>query len=60
MARKLTVEELQTMIQEELGEPRDPAKLKIKQKGWGEAELEEPIDWIKILKIKENLIKAFE
>ena len=53
MARKLTVRQIQEMIEAELGEPEDPAKLKVKAQPWNEAEPVGKIDWIKNLSIKE-------
>lgn len=53
MARRLTVEELQRMIEQELGAPRDLEKMKIMSKGWEQADIAGQIDWVKSLKIKE-------
>lgn len=53
--RKLTVEEIKTMIKEEL---KDAQGKKVKQakevdKGWGAADVENQVKWTDALKLKE-------
>jgi hypothetical protein len=53
--RKLTVDEIKEYIKEEFGKAKKAADVKAKEldRGWGDAELENEIEWAKKLKLKE-------
>ena len=58
--RKLTVDEIKVYMKEEFGKAKEAEKVKAKEapKGWGDAEIEGEINWLKALKLKEFFNKA--
>ena len=57
--RRLTVDEIKSHIKEEFEKAKDLSKVKAKElpKGWGDSDLENEIDFIKALNIKEYFKK---
>ena len=53
--RKMTVDEIKQCIKEEFEAAKDASKTKLQEPpgGWGDAELENEIEWVKALDIKE-------
>jgi hypothetical protein len=53
--RRLTVDEIKAYLMEEFGKAKEVSDVKAKEveKGWGDAELEKTIDWVKTLQLKE-------
>jgi len=56
--RKITMQELKQIVAEEFKDEVGPEKLIIKQKPWWKADIENQVDWLKALKIKEFFIKS--
>ena len=56
-SRRLTIDELKQYIKEEFGKVKDVEDVEAKVKPWGDAEIENEIDWIKKLNLKEFLDK---
>ena len=53
--RKLTIDEIKELIREGFGKAKDVSDTKAKEdeKGWGNADVENQIDWVDTLKLKE-------
>lgn len=53
--RRLSVDEIKQYIQEEFGKAKEASDVKAKEceHGWGDAELEKEINWVKTLKLQE-------
>jgi len=58
-SRRLTIDELKACIKEEFEKAKDANKVKADQKNkhWADAEIEQEIDWVKALKLKEYFDK---
>jgi len=56
--RKMSLEEVKALVGEEFEKAKDACDTKAKEvdDGWGKAELEKEMNWMKILSIKEWLI----
>lgn len=53
--RRLTVDEIKNIVEQEFGKAKDANKVKAKDapRGWGDAEIENEVNWIKALNLKE-------
>lgn len=53
--RRLSVDEIKAIVKEEFGKAKEASDVKAKEVegGWGDAEIENEIDWVKKLKLKE-------
>ena len=52
--RKITVDELKSIVKEEFGKAKSVADVKAKEvRYWGAADLANEVDWVKSLKIRE-------
>lgn len=60
--RRLTVDEIKTLVHEEFGKAKDVCDVKAKEleKGWGDAEIAKEIEWVKTLDLKEYFDKERE
>lgn len=58
--RKISIDEIKNIVLEEFGKAKDAKSVKVQDqpKGWGDAELEKEIDWVKKLDLKEFFIKS--
>ena len=59
MARKLTIKELKKIIEAEKKKPQRPEEVEVKQRPWWDVDgaMENQVDWMKALKIKEMFAK---
>ncbi len=62
MSRKLTMKELRKIIEAEMKSPKKPEDMKVKQRPWWDVDgaLENQVDWMKALKIKEVFKKRLK
>jgi hypothetical protein len=61
-SRRLSLDEVKSIVKEEFGKAKDAADVKAKEaeKGWGDVELEKEVNWMKALQIKEFFDKDLE
>ena len=61
-SRRLTIDEIKSFIKEEFGKAKKAAEVEADEeaRGWGDAEIENNIDWVKKLNLKEFFAKKTE